>query len=136
MRNEYQGWRKIRVSWKSISYLNEGFRKTVVAFENDQNLSRFVWRTAKLNGMREITLSDVQKMLAAADETIFILRGDEDGKREFIGDGRKPTWVMQIDRKQMWAAMHVIETVGWAESRLEDITVNGKEMQQRVWTLA
>lgn len=133
---EYSGWRKTRVNWKNISYLQEGFRKTVIQFDEDHNLSRFVWRTAKQYGMRQLTLSDVQKLLNAADETLFILRGDEDGKREFIGDQRKPTWVMEISRKDMWVAMHTIEKTGYAESQLMDITVNGKEMQQRVWTLA
>lgn len=132
---DYQGWRKTKVSWKSVTYQNEGFRQIVAAFEDGQNLSRFVWRTAKLNGMREVTLSDVEKMLMAADETVFILRGNEDGKREFKGNFRRPTWVMNIDRKQMWVAMNIIEKTGWAESRLEDITVNGKEMKQRVWAL-
>jgi len=124
------------VSWKSVTYLNEGFRQIVAQFESDRNLSRFVWRTAKANGMKEITLSDVEKLLKAADETIFILRGNENGRREFSGNERKPTWVMAISRKDMWAALHIIEQVGWAESRLEDITVNDKEMKQRVWTLA
>lgn len=124
------------MSWKSVTYLNAGFRQIVARFEDDRNLSRFVWRTAKANGMKEITLSDVEKLLKAADETIFILRGDEQGNREFVGNERKPTWVMAISRKEMWAAMNVIEKTGWAESRLEDITVNDKEMKQRVWTLA
>lgn len=122
--------------WKAVCYENEGFRQTVMMFENDQNLSRFVWRTAKANGMKEVTLADVEKMLKAADETIFILRGDENGQREFCGNWRKPTWVMKIDRKQMWSAMHIIETVGWAESTLREIEVNGEKRNQRVWTLA
>lgn len=131
-----ENWRKQKISWKSVTYQNEGFRRVVCMFENEQNLSRFVWRTAKANGMREITLSDVEKMLKAADETIFILQGDENGKREFVGNFRKPTWVMEISRKEMWTAMNFIEKVGWAESRLEEITVNGEERKQRVWTLA
>lgn len=133
---EYTGWRKTRVNWKSISYLQEGFRKTVIQFDEDHNLSRFVWRTAKEYGLKQLTLSDVQKLLNAADETLFILRGDKDGKREFVGDQRKPTWVMEISRKQMWVALHTIEQTGYAESQLMDITVNGKDLQQRVWTLA
>lgn len=136
MKKSVETWRKIRVNWKSVTYLNEGFRQIVFQYEDEQNLSRFVWRTAKLNGMKEITLSDVEKMLNAADETIWILHGDEDGKREFVGNFRKPTWVMNIDRKGMWVAMNFIEKVGWAESRLEEITVNGEQRKQRVWTLA
>ena len=61
-------WRKTKVSWKEITYMNEGFRQIVAKFEEDQNLSRFVWRTAKANGIKEVTLSDVEKMLRAADE--------------------------------------------------------------------
>ena len=114
---EYKGWRKTRVNWSSINYLQEGFRKTVIQFDADHNLSRFVWRTAKEYGLKQLTLSDVQKL-------------------EFIGDQRKPTWVMEISRKDMWVALHAIEKTGYAESQLMDITVNGKEMQQRVWTLA
>ena len=133
---EYKGWRKTRVNWSSINYLQEGFRKTVIQFDADHNLSRFVWRTAKEYGLKQLTLSDVQKLLNAADETLFILRGDENGKREFNGNQRKPTWVMEISRKDMWVAMHAIEKTGDAESQLMDISVNGKELQQRVWTLA
>ena len=127
---------KMNLRWKSVTYLNEGFRNTVMQFENDQNLSRFVWRTAKANGMRDITLADVAKMLKAADETVFILHGDEDGRREFTAEGRKPTWVMRIDRKQMWAAMMTIENVGWAESYKREIEIQGEKREQRVWTLA
>ena len=127
---------KKRMSWKSVTYMDGGFRNTVLQFEDDQNLSRFIWRTAKMYGMKEVTLADVGKMLAAADECIFILRGDENGQREFTAEGRKPTWVMNYDRKQMWAAMHIIETVGWAESYLREIEIGGEKRQQRIWTLA
>lgn len=122
--------------WSQITYENEGFRRTVMTFEDDRNLSRFVWRTAKANGMKDITLADVEKMLKAADETVFILRGDENGQREFQGNWRKPTWVMKIDRKAMRDAMFSIETVGWATSALREIEIKGEKKNQRVWTLA
>ena len=132
MKSTTQGTKR----WSAVSYENEGFRNTVIQFENDQNLSRFVWRTARANGMKDITLADVEKMLKAADETIFILFGDENGKREFVGNWRKPTWVMNIDRKQMWCAMKTIENAGWAESYLREIEIKGEKRNQRVWTLA
>lgn len=122
--------------WSAVSYQNAGFRQTVMKFAEEMNLSRFVWRTAKMNGMRDITLADVEKMLKAADETIFILQGDENGRREFIGDERKPTWVMKIDRKKMHAAMMTIENTGNAESELREIQIRGETYNQRVWTLA
>lgn len=125
-----------RKRWKAVCYENEGFRNTVMTFDQEKNLSRFVYRTAKMNGMKDITLADVEKMLKAADETIFICKGDEQGRREFNGDSRKPTWVMTINRKGMFAAMMTIERSGFAESELREITVRGEKWQQRVWTLA
>ena len=132
----YKGQKGDGRNWKSVSYENARFRQTVMQFAEEQNLSRFVWRTAKMNGWRDITLADVQKMLRAADETIFILKGDEQGRREFDENGRKPTWVMRIDRKAMWAAMMIIEKTGCAESMLREIEVQGEKRNQRVWTLA
>ena len=122
--------------WASVTYMDAGFRNAVVMFEDDQNLSRFIWRTAKANRMRDVTLADVQRMLEAADETVFVLRGDENGKREFDGNGRKPTWVMGYDRKAMYRAMMMIENTGYAESCLREIEIRGEKRQQRVWTLA
>lgn len=133
---DYRGMSQRRMVWKSVTYLNEGFRNTVTMFESERNLSRFVWRTAKANGMREVTLADVQKMLKAADEVIFILRGNENGAREFIGNERKPTWVMSISRSEMRAAMMCIENTGCAESYLREIEINGEKRQQRVWALS
>lgn len=125
-----------RKSWKSVTYENEAFRRAVYQFEDEQNLSRFVWRVARMNGMNDVTLADVEKMLKAADEAVFILRGDENGKREFTPEGRKPTWVMSITRKDMWQAMMVIEKTGCAESCLREIEVQGEKRNQRVWTLS
>ena len=129
-----QSWKKTRVSWKSITYVQADFRNTCIQFENDKNLSRFVWRTAKINGMNEVTLSDVQRMLDAADETIWILSG----KHEFLAEDpnrRAPTWVMDINRKRMYAALMTITDKGWATTELRDITIQGEQRQQRVWTL-
>lgn len=131
---DFQSWRKTKVNWSSVTYQTAQFRETAIQFDQDQNLSRFVWRTAKLNGMKEITLSDVQKMLEKADETIWILKGDH----EFMAEDpnrRAPTWVMRIDRKKQYAAMMRITDAGWATTELRDITVKGEKMQQRVWTL-
>lgn len=127
-------WRKTRVSWKSITYTQSEFRETVITFAKDKNLSRFVWRTAKMNGMNEITLSDVQKMLNAADETIWILGGEHEWMAE-DPNKRKPTWIMAIDRKKQYAAMMRITEAGWAQTELRDITIRGEKMKQRVWTL-
>ena len=131
---DFQSWRKVKVNWKSCTYETEKFRETAIQFDSDKNLSRFVWRTAKLNGMTEITLSDVQKMLEKADETIWILKGNH----EFLAEDpnrRAPTWVMTIDRKKQYAAMMRITDAGWAKTELREIVVRGEKMQQRVWTL-
>lgn len=131
---DFQSWRKVKISWKSITYTRAEFRETCISFDNDKNLSRFVWRTAKINGMDEVTLSDVQKMLDAADETIWVL-GD---KHDFLAEDpnrRAPTWIMNIDRKKQYAAMMRITNAGWATTELRDITVQGEQRQQRVWTL-
>ena len=133
-RGDFQTWRKTKVNWSSVTYTTAQFRETAIQFDQDQNLSRFVWRTAKLNGMKEITLSDVQKMLDRADETIWILKGDH----EFMAEDpnkRQPTWVMRIDRKKQYAALMKITDAGWATTELRDITIKGEKMQQRVWTL-
>lgn len=129
-----ESWRKTRISWTSITYQKKDFRETCIQFDQDQNLSRFVWRTAKLNGMKEITLSDVRKMLEAADETIWILRGNHEFQAE-DPDKRAPTWVMQMDRKAQWVALMRITDAGWATTDLRDITIRGEQMKQRVWTL-
>lgn len=129
-----KGWRNSRTSWKTVTYEKKEFRETCIRFSDDRNLSRFVWRTAELNGMKEVTLSDVQKMLEAADETIWIL----EGTHEFLAenpDRRAPTWIMSIDRKRQYAAMMKIKDAGWATTELRDITIQGEQRQQRVWTL-
>ena len=131
---EFKSWRKTKVNWSSITYTTAQFRETAIQFDEDKNLSRFVWRTAKLNGMQEITLSDVQKMLDKADETIWILKGDHAFMAE-DPNKRAPTWVMRIDRKKMYAALMRITEAGWATTELRDIEVKGEKMQQRVWTL-
>ena len=120
-------WAGRKGRWSSVTYMNEKFRQVVATFEQEQNLSRFIWRTAKMQGMKDLTL---------ADETIFVIRGDKDGKREFDGNNRKPTWVMQFSRKQMWAAMMTIENAGCAESYKREIQIQGETREQRIWTLA
>ncbi len=120
-----------RVSWKSISYEKKDFREVVMQFNSERNLSRFLWRTAQLNGLKEITMADVRKMLKAADETIWIL-GD---KHEFDEDQnqRKATWVMTLTDKAAWVALMKIVKAGYASSELKPIKVGGEDRSQRVW---
>ena len=56
-------WRQQKVSWKSVTYTKKEFRETCILFDQEKNLARFIWRTAKMNGMKEVTLGDVEKML-------------------------------------------------------------------------
>ncbi len=121
-----------RISWKSISYEKADFRKVVMQFDQEHNLSRFIWRTAQLNGMKEITMSDVRKMLKAADETIWIL-GDKHEFDEQDPNQRKATWVMKLTDKAAWVALMQIVKSGYASSELMPITVAGEERKQRIW---
>lgn len=123
-----------RISWKSISYEKADFRKVVMQFNSEHNLSRFIWRTAQLNGMNEITMADVRKMLKAADETIWIL-GNKHEFDENDPNQRKATWVMKLTDKAAWVALMQIVKTGYATSELKPITIAGEERKQRVWKL-
>ncbi len=123
-----------KVKWTSISYEKAGFREICMQFDSEKNLSRFLYRTAKLNGMTEITMADVRKMLKAADETIWIL-GDKHEFDEKNPDQRKPTWVMATTDKASWVALMKIVNAGYASSELKQITIKGEERSQRVWKL-
>lgn len=127
---------KKRGRWSAVCYENEKFRNIVMTFDCERNLSRFIYRTAKANGMKDLALADVEKMLKAADEVIFVMKGDEDGRREFCGNWRKPTWVMSYDRKQMYRAMMNIVDAGWAETYKREIEIKGETREQRIWELA
>ena len=126
-------WRQQKVSWKSVTYTKKEFRETCILFDQEKNLARFIWRTAKMNGMKEVTLGDVEKMLTRADETIWILRGPHEFDQD-DPDQRKPTWVMTIDRKRMFAAMMTMTDKGYMSTELRELRTN-KEWKQRVWTL-
>ena len=126
--------KKKRTSWSCVTYCNSDFRRTVMQFDDDRNLSRFVYRTAKMNHMDEVTLSDVRKMIAAADETIWILKGDHRFRAD-NPDMREETWVMQIDGKAQYVALMKIVNAGFATTDKRPIKVQDKDVEQRYWTL-
>lgn len=126
------GRQKAHADWKKIHYTVSEFRDITTKLNSERNLSRFVYRTARFLQMREITISDVNKMLEEADETLWILMGE----MKFDADGgRAGTWVKTIERKGIWSSMMRIEKSGLATSTLRPVKVAGKTFEQRVWTL-
>lgn len=121
-----------KINWHSVTYIKKDFRETVIQFENDKNLSRFIFRTAKALGMWQVTLADVKHMLEAADETIWILNTDHRFKAS-NPDEREPTWIMAIDRKRMYAALMKIADAGWARTYKKNMKYGEKEVEQRFW---